>query len=80
MTTTWMGIRRRDATGRWPIAHTLPGDKPAREPVRKRHKAKAGGLARRSSRNTKRGASGGQARNMRGRKYVIERRSHGEAR
>lgn len=68
--------RRREAGGRWPVPKTAPQKtKPAEEPMKR--VAKAGGLERRATRNTRRGAAGGSARSTRGRKGVIHRTEKG---
>lgn len=74
-----MKIRRRQATGRWPdTLTTLPGETRALKPAPPRHAQRAsGGLDKRRSANTKRGVTGGQALNNRGRKRVIESAKHG---
>ena len=69
--------KRRDAlTGRWPApGFQSPGRRA--KPARKPRRAKAGGLARRSTANTKRGAKGGSMTSTRGHKRVLESRKHG---
>jgi hypothetical protein len=77
--TTAMRIRRRDAiTGRWPVGETHP-DRRARVPGRRRHARKSGGLSNRTTGNTRRGQTAGQARMNRGRKRVITSARHGGA-
>jgi hypothetical protein len=72
-----MKIRQR-SHGRWPTLTSMPGDTPARKTVEPRHARRAsGGLDKRRTANTKRGAAAGKARDNRGRKRVIESETHG---
>lgn len=72
-----MTTRMRGSGGRFPQALQQPAGRMTREAPAERPHPKAGGRARRTIANTRRGASGGKALSTRGRKHVITRDSGG---